>query len=145
MDCNGCTLCCKLLKIDWMDSPAGVYCKECHPGKGCKIWVNIPKKCSEFGCAYNQMKKVSPNMRPDNCGVIFERIADDVFIGTISSDEIKLSDDANGQIQAFLKDGFSMILFHQRIKKPFIYPGKNHTPQQVWDILMEVRNLNGST
>ena len=75
MECGGCTLCCKLLNIDWMNSPAGEYCKECEKGVGCKIFDHVPKKCLEFKCAYNQMEKVSIDLRPDNCDVIFERIS----------------------------------------------------------------------
>ena len=144
MECDGCTLCCKLLDIPWMNSPAGEYCKECEPGNGCKIYDNIPKKCLEFKCAYNQMQKVSIKLRPDNCKVVFERVKD-VFVGSVDPDENYFKDVVKGQINSFLNEGFSIILFNKKESKPIIMPGKNHTKEEAWNIVqMEVRKLNDS-
>ena len=145
MKCDGCTMCCKLLNIEWMDSPAGEYCKECEPGKGCRIYDNAPKKCLEFRCAYNQVEKSSINMRPDKCGVIFERIPENIFIGTVDPDIKNLNDDVRGQIQAFLNEGFSVVLFNQKIPEPFIQVANGRTISEVWDIVKkEIKKIDGS-
>ena len=130
-------MCCKLLNIEWMDSPAGKNCRECDPGKGCKIYDHAPKKCLEFYCAYNQMADVSINLRPDKCRVIFERVTDDIFIGTVDPNVERLNDDVRGQIQAFLNEGFSVVLFNQKIKEPFIQAAKGRTISEVWDVVKE--------
>ncbi len=137
MNCDGCTLCCKLLKISWMDSPAGEYCKECHPNVKCKIYNKAPKKCLEFDCAYNQMKQVDISLRPDKCGVIFERISENIFIGTMNPDEKELKEDIMGQIDSFVQTGFSVVLFHHKTKGPLIHPTKGTTSQEVWDIIQK--------
>lgn len=143
MKCDGCTLCCKLLPVPWMDSPAGEYCKECEPDIGCRIYKNAPEKCLEFKCAYNQMKSVSINMRPDKCGVIFERL-DDIIIGTIDPEIGLLSKDILGQMDAFINQGFSFILYKTGYKT-FIYSSK-YTDNEIREkISAELKRLNGST
>lgn len=144
MNCDGCTLCCKLLPVAWMDSPAGRYCKECDPGVGCKIYDTAPEDCLKFRCAYNQMEKASINLRPDKCDVVFEKISDDVFIGTVDASVKQLNKYANGQIESFLNQGFSVVLFHQNIKTPFIYPAQGKTPDEVCDAIEKKRaKING--
>lgn len=137
MECDGCTLCCKLLNIPWMDSPAGEYCRECEPGVGCKIYDHAPKKCLDFYCAYNQMEKVSKNLRPDKCGVIFERY-DDIMFGTIDPEHNQLSKDIVGQIEFFILEGFSIVLVMNR-NVQFIHTTEKYTEQELID------KLNDST
>ena len=122
-----------------MDSPAGKYCKECEPDKGCKIYNHAPKRCLEFNCAYSQMERVSTDLRPDNCDVIFEKITEDVFIGTMDPDVKRLKPVVSGQIEAFRNDGFSIVLFNQKISEPLIIPADGHTREEVWNKVKEER------
>ena len=137
MECDGCTLCCKLLNIPWMDSPAGEYCRECEPGVGCKIYDNAPKDCLDFYCAYNQVEKVSKNLRPDKCGVIFERF-DDIMFGTIDPEKNQLSKDIVGQIEFFILEGFSIVLV-MKGNVQYIHAAEGYTEQELID------KLNDST
>jgi hypothetical protein len=108
MECGGCTLCCKLIDIPWMNSPAGEYCRECEINKGCKIYnTTLPKDCKDYQCAYAQMDKCSINLRPDKCGMIFERFDDNIFTGLY---EIEISEEAKNQIQNFVEQGFSVLV-----------------------------------
>lgn len=144
MLCSGCTLCCTVLNIPSTDSPIGELCKYCNRGKGCKIYDTRPQECKEFKCAYAQVKGASINTRPDKCGVVFERVGEQIFIGTIDPNTKRLKSAANGQISSFLEEGFSVILFHSKIKKPYIYPAKDHTPTSVWKTFQaEVATVNG--
>lgn len=143
MECGGCTLCCELFDIPWMDSPPGEICKYCK-NDGCDIYDTAPKECLEFQCAYNQMDKVSINLRPDKCKVIFEKITADVFIGTTDPNISNLPDVAKRQIHSFLQEGFSVILFNQKIKTPFIYTAKNITANKVWEIFKTEARKRGS-
>jgi hypothetical protein len=144
MDCGGCTLCCELLNIEAVNSPAGELCKHCN-GKGCDIHdTTIPKECSDFCCAYVQMDNVSINLRPDKCKVIFEKITDAIFVGTTDPNIPNLPDVAKRQIHSFLQEGFSVILFNQKIKTPFIYTAKNITADKVWEIFKTEARKRGS-
>jgi hypothetical protein len=137
MKCDGCTLCCKLLPVPWMDSLAGEYCRECDEGVGCKIYDHAPKDCLSFRCSYNQMEKCHIDLRPDNCGVVFERIGDDIFIGTTDPILKKLKDVVGGQIRIFAKQGFSVILFNKKIQVPYVFPSNNYTKEEVWNKYLE--------
>ena len=135
MECDGCTLCCELLNIPWMDSPAGELCKHCN--NGCDIYDHAPKDCLEYQCAYNQMEKVSIMLRPDKCGVIFEKISNKLFAGTIDPKQIKPENIILNQISAFLNDGYSVILHHIGKNKPIIFNTKDRTKESVWFELQE--------
>jgi len=126
-----------------MDSPAGEYCRECEENVGCKIYDNTPKKCLEFDCAYSQVEKASINLRPDKCGVVFERLNEDIFIGTVDPKLLELNEDGRNQINAFQQQGFSVVLFKQNISSPFIAPAKGRTEQEIWDIVQtEMKNID---
>ena len=142
MKCDGCTLCCKLLDIDWMDSPAGEYCKECEPGVGCKIYKNAPDKCLKFRCAYNQMEKASIDMRPDKCGVIFERL-DDIIIGTVDPEVERLNENVLGQLEYFKDEGFSLVLY-KKGNSTYYYSDEYLVEEIREKIATELERLNGS-
>lgn len=137
MECDGCTLCCKLLPVPWMNSPAYEYCKECEPDKGCKIYENVPKKCLGFECAYNQIKCAPIELRPDKCGIVFERIFE-IFIGTLDLNT-NVSDVAKGQIDSFVNQGFPVVLFRGNLITPLIFPTKEMTSKQTWSLIQRER------
>lgn len=137
MECGECTLCCELLNVPWMNSPAGHICKKCKIGKGCGIYnSSIPKDCLNYKCAYNQMEKVSINLRPDKCGVIFERLSDELFLGT-TRDQLVLTEDLEKQIMIFNHEGFTVILHNLRGQKT-IYKTEYHSQEYVEKELNEV-------
>jgi len=51
-DCNGCTLCCKVMEIPELVKPPGVWCSHCMIAKGCAIYNARPPNCRKFNCAY---------------------------------------------------------------------------------------------
>jgi hypothetical protein len=91
-----------------MDSPAGESCRECS-GTGCKIQETKDDRCKEFECSYFQAPKANIALRPDNCGVIYERIQDDIMFGTMDITRSKYTH-LNGQVKAFLDEGFNVVL-----------------------------------
>ena len=94
-------------------------------------------------CAYYQMEKCSEDLRPDKCGVIFEKIADDIYLGTIEPTQESISPQMMGQIGSFAKHGISTIFIHRNIKKPYIYPAnKDIIPQDIWNKFMKFRENN---
>lgn len=130
MKCDGCTLCCELLNIPWMDSPADELCKHCN-GKGCDIYDTAPKDCLDYQCSYLQMEQVSINMRPDKCGVIFEKLTNKLFVGNIDPKQTKPKEIVMKQITSFLNDGYSVILYHKKITKPIIFNTKDRSKESV--------------
>lgn len=140
MECDGCTLCCKVLDIPWMNSPAGEYCKECEPGVGCKIWDSVPEHCKKYNCAYRLVEKVNINLRPDKSGVVFEKATDKIFFGTITEGVYMLNEETIAQINKFLEKGFSVVLRHLEIREHCVFNTEDRTSDDVWKEYKEAVN-----
>ncbi|KAF0232207.1 MAG: hypothetical protein FD175_29 [Beijerinckiaceae bacterium] len=65
--CGSCSLCCKLFDIDWLDKPkpAGKWCHNCTPGKGCAIWQSVPARCADYYCVWRLDPELPAEWRPD--------------------------------------------------------------------------------
>lgn len=126
--CGDCTLCCKLLEIHEIPSGIGEYCQYCKVGSGCMIYEARPKECSDYQCMWTMMDRVSDDLRPDKCGIIFDRIAEDVI--TARLDEAReMTPLIEGQIKSFGAEGFSVVVFHDR--KAQGYLNKGHSKEYV--------------
>ena len=130
MKCESCTLCCELLHIKSLNKPANVMCNFCK--NGCIIHdtiknkeQNMPEECKLFECAYYQSTKVSIDLRPDNCKIIFEKISDNLFFGT-QDPRYEMTDFAKKQILSFVAQGFSVMISSTKYKNPAIYLSKDH-------------------
>jgi len=134
MECDGCTLCCMVFPIPWLDKKAGEWCPHCDIGVGCKVWDNgVSEECKKFVCAYNQVN-ASPDMRPDRCKVIFEKVDKTMFLGTMHphyNDAYKKKA-IQREIKAMLKKGFSVVLNSYTIDKPIIIAGRDRRAKDVW-------------
>jgi hypothetical protein len=139
MECGGCTFCCKVLYIPSLEKKAGQDCKHCNFSVGCKIHGEHPTECKEFKCAYNQASIVSLELRPDMCGIMFERF-DNIMLGTMDTkdNEAYKKDIVQRQLQNFLNEGFSIVVYSANIEKPIIIPAKNKTSKEVWSDFKEV-------
>jgi hypothetical protein len=51
--CGSCALCCKVLRIEELDKPAGGWCSHCTPARdGCLIYHSRPASCRSFQCTW---------------------------------------------------------------------------------------------
>ena len=107
MECGECTLCCSLLPIEWLDKPANTPCIHCDAG--CLIHDTKHYECSSFECSWLQSGVDNPELRPDKCGVIFEKVDDKTFYGNIIPDK-GVSDLARKQMQSFVEQGYVVKL-----------------------------------
>ena len=126
--CEECNLCCKLLETHDIPSRIGEYCNHCE--NGCKIYDKRPEECRTYQCMWSQMEKVSDDLRPDKCGIIFDRITDDVIAARID-EGLKLNGLLVAQVEYFKKEGFSVIIFRGKDKKFFLNDG--HTEEYVME------------
>jgi hypothetical protein len=62
--CDGCTLCCKVMKVPALEKPAGTWCKHCTTGAGCGIYETRPTECRTFICGYLWIPEISPEWKP---------------------------------------------------------------------------------
>ena len=131
MECKGCTLCCDLFPVKELDKPANVKCKYCD--KGCIIHETRPNVWRGFECAYYQLDKVSEDLRPNNCKVIFEKLHDTLFLGTLHPD-FELGGVARNQIASFNKQGISTLIVSSDNRKPVLFVADGHDPYEIHKI-----------
>ena len=48
---DGCTACCKILKIRELNKPANTWCKHCNIGVGCGIYDSRPESIQRIALA----------------------------------------------------------------------------------------------
>jgi hypothetical protein len=63
-DCDGCTLCCKVMNIPELEKPAGTWCRHCVVGTGCGIHTSRPEVCRQFYCMYITNRNLGPEWKP---------------------------------------------------------------------------------
>jgi Fe-S-cluster containining protein len=63
--CGPCALCCKVLRIEELDKPAGRWCPHCTAGRdGCRIYDTRPPSCRSFHCAWLIDPKLGAEWHP---------------------------------------------------------------------------------
>lgn len=107
MDCGDCKECCTALPVVELNKPMGVRCDHvCE--NGCGVYANRPESCQTFLCMWLQMPEVKLELRPDKCGVIFER-KDEKVAALITG---KVNEYALAQFSEFKKQGFRVFFNH---------------------------------
>jgi len=139
MECGGCTSCCTLLPVEWMDSPAGEACAECDPGVGCRIFSEADPRCRSFACMYRQMPECGDELRPDRCGVVFEKLDEGMVYGTIDP-VLGMGQAANQQTAGFQAQGFSVVLDDRRRRKLIVAPGPGLSSAEVVHAFRRLRD-----
>jgi len=131
VECSGCTLCCKLMNVVEKNKPSGVWCDDCICGVGCSSYDTRPKECADFLCMWAQMDKVSEDLRPDKCGVVFEKISDRLIHGTVDQNSNRLSEVAISQVNEFINQGFSVVLRVAGTMQNALILAKGHTKEMI--------------
>jgi len=62
--CGTCTMCCKLLDIDVLEKPRGVWCTHCNPKAGCTAYDTRPQACRGFYCGYLRLPMLDERWKP---------------------------------------------------------------------------------
>jgi hypothetical protein len=65
-DCDGCTMCCKLLAIDVLNKPRGKWCGHCNARSGCRIYQTRPEPCRNFYCGYRRIAGLDERWKPSH-------------------------------------------------------------------------------
>ena len=80
LDCDGCTACCKIMKVHELDKPANTWCAQCSIGEGCRIYDTRPESCRVYACLWLRTqaldKPIAPALRPDRSRVVIGTVDD---------------------------------------------------------------------
>jgi hypothetical protein len=68
--CGTCTLCCKVMKIDELEKPRGIWCRHCSVGVGCRIYDDRPGECRRFLCGYLTEASLSEDWLPTKSKIV---------------------------------------------------------------------------
>ena len=71
--CGSCSLCCKLLKVEALDKPAGEWCKHCVPGEGCGIYADRPEGCKFWMCEWLVNRDLRDEWFPAKSKIVIDR------------------------------------------------------------------------
>jgi hypothetical protein len=64
-ECDGCTLCCKVIGVKALEKPMGKWCQHCAPKGGCAIYEARPEECRIFNCGYLLEPSLTPEWKPN--------------------------------------------------------------------------------
>ena len=68
--CSGCTLCCKLLGVEELNTPPLHWCPHCDAKTGCTIYEHRPTECRQFYCEYLLDRALGDHWRPSKCKMV---------------------------------------------------------------------------
>ncbi len=74
--CAGCTLCCRLLRVDSLAKPALADCVHCTADVACNIYPQRPQDCRDYACGYLLGADVAEHWEPRRSGMVIQ-ISDD--------------------------------------------------------------------
>jgi hypothetical protein len=84
--CGGCTMCCKLLFIEALQKPMGVWCPHVVKGRGCGIYEDRPLPCRQFECLWLSASDVPDHWRPDKSKMVLAGDETGTLISVIVDD-----------------------------------------------------------
>ena len=125
-------MCCKLTEVPEISKPVGVWCPDCKIGDGCGSYDSRPASCKSFSCDWLLNEKMKDDLRPDRCGVIFERVKDDLVLVLKSDGSRELSKRVLQIMRDIVYRGLSVAVSGRPM---MIIPHKETTFQAVADEL----------
>lgn len=88
---------------------------------------------------WSQMAVAGEELRPDKCGVIFDRVSDDVITARLEEGK-KLNGFTFAQVNRFIDEGFSVLIFRGKEMKHFL--NEHHTEQYVTETVRDRAELH---
>jgi len=65
--CDGCTMCCKVMRVPELAKEPNVWCGHCVRGTGCGIYETRPGSCRDFQCMYTTSPTLTAAWKPAEC------------------------------------------------------------------------------
>jgi hypothetical protein len=66
--CGDCSMCCKVMQVNELDKPQGIWCTHCAPGRGgCTIHETRPSVCRDYFCGWLLSSMLGPEWKPSIC------------------------------------------------------------------------------
>ncbi len=72
-NCDGCTMCCKIMGVQEIDKAPWQWCKHCDASAGCRIYEERPGECRTFNCHYLLDPSVGEHWKPSRSKMILTK------------------------------------------------------------------------
>jgi hypothetical protein len=79
-ECGDCTLCCKVMAIEELAKPAGAWCRDCKPGRGCLIYADRPPECRSFSCLWLVDDRLDQHWKPSKSKLVLTTSEDGIEV-----------------------------------------------------------------
>lgn len=76
-DCDGCTLCCKVMEVEEIAKPGGKWCPHCRTSSGCGIYETRPRACTAYVCGYLTIAELGPEWKPAHSRLVLPSTVED--------------------------------------------------------------------
>lgn len=107
--CGSCKLCCKLTEVPSLEKPGGAWCQHAC-SLGCYIYEKRPEECQAYNCLWIVSPNMTPRLRPDLCGVMFEPYWDaGLVLAKVERHGAWQEDPASVLILRLTNDGYPVI------------------------------------
>jgi uncharacterized protein len=129
--CGNCTLCCRLPSVPELAKPVYTLCSHCKEGEGCSVYETRPLSCRRYQCLFYSNHKLADELRPDRCGVIFERLPGrPVYLALCESPESVKSPVVAEEIQKLRDAGLAVAVTSGPLSQKglFVPEGRNPGP-----------------
>jgi len=131
VNCDGCTLCCFVLPVEGRSKKAYAACRDCELGVGCTRYDERPPECVAFDCSYRLATRCSDDLRPDNCGVVFEEVRGGIMLGTMVDEEPMARKEVRGQVRSFQHEGKSVVLHSGGRSRRHVFAAPDSSTERV--------------
>jgi hypothetical protein len=78
--CGECTLCCKVMAVEELAKPAGVWCSSCKPGRGCLVYASRPIECQTYSCLWLMDDRFDQRWKPSKSKLVLTTSQDGIEI-----------------------------------------------------------------
>lgn len=78
--CGECALCCKVMAVETLDKPAGRWCDQCKPGRGCLIYATRPEECRHYSCLWLTDRRFGEHWKPSQSKLVLTLSEDGIEI-----------------------------------------------------------------
>ncbi len=111
-NCDGCTICCKIMGVEELEKPRNLWCQHCKIGEGCTIYETRPESCQVYECVWLKTQVLENPMplelRPDKSRVV---------VGTTNKGEDLILYVGRDRPDAWKKSGFREFITNFQKKR----------------------------
>jgi hypothetical protein len=80
--CGTCTKCCTVMGVPELKKRPWEECRHVAAGLGCQIYAERPSGCRKFICGWLLDPHMGPDLKPENCHVIFDQVNEQNIVAT---------------------------------------------------------------